>query len=208
MDRQLTELRILCQMLSDRLTPLEQLRTSLNERASMRDDNINEVIQEVAVMSPRLQQLELKASGSGCGFTAAKLFTEYDSGMGITQYEIMNFNVGNSFDADSGIFTVPFDGLYVASISIYLKENNELGVYVRYQANLSEISTVACMCIAGVGGTTACSVDLVGLKVGDKLFLSMSGDPMSGNPMSAEPTSGDPLSGDFNVVTFTCFLLR
>ncbi|CAG5130579.1 unnamed protein product, partial [Candidula unifasciata] len=59
-DKEETKLQILCQMLNDRLTPLEQLRTCLNERTSTRDENIKQltqVIQEVAVISPRLQQL-------------------------------------------------------------------------------------------------------------------------------------------------------
>ncbi|CAG5130581.1 unnamed protein product, partial [Candidula unifasciata] len=37
-----TNFQIMCQMLSDRLTPLEQLRTCLNEKASTRDENIKQ----------------------------------------------------------------------------------------------------------------------------------------------------------------------
>ncbi|CAG5127853.1 unnamed protein product [Candidula unifasciata] len=56
-----TNFQIMCQMLNDRVTPLEQLRTCLNDKTSTRDENIKQltqVIQEVAVMSPRIQQLD------------------------------------------------------------------------------------------------------------------------------------------------------
>ncbi|BFZ14288.1 hypothetical protein BsWGS_17327 [Bradybaena similaris] len=198
-------LRILCQMLSDRLTPLEQLRTSLNERARRRDDNIrklSQIIQVVAVMSPRLQQLELKASGTGFGFTAYTSFEECADGGIITEYIISFSTVGNNFDADSGIFTAPFDGLYVASVSIKLDDNEDdvhilqhvkLYANVECQQHLSEIRTDVSECSAAVGGTDACSVGVIFMKVGDELFASVNGVPEGG------------ISLQFN---FTCFLLR
>ncbi|BFZ14289.1 hypothetical protein BsWGS_17328 [Bradybaena similaris] len=191
-----TNLRILCQMLSDRLTPLEQLRTSLNERASMRDDNINKlskVLQDAAVMSSKLQQLELKYSGRSCGFSAQRNFLGGAPAGDISKYKIRYSNAGNQFNADSGIFTAPVDGLYVASTSLYLSENELVYVSVQYQQCVGPKCTCVCWCLAEAKQINACDVGVVGMKAGDKLFMCMSEVPKNIN---------------YSTVDFTCFLLR
>ncbi|BFZ14291.1 hypothetical protein BsWGS_17330 [Bradybaena similaris] len=188
---------ILFQMLSDRLTSLEQLKwvTSLSERANVRDNNIKElahVIQDYAVTSPRLQHLKLKASPTGFGFTAYKSFLKYASGSTIIEYKIGHSTIGNNFDKVSGIFTAPFDGAYVVMVSITLDENNEFHACVEHQNNVHRIAIPVCKCSAAVKNTTACSVNVVDLKVGDKLFTSVHGTARTGN---------------YNLIIFTCFLL-
>ncbi|BFZ14296.1 hypothetical protein BsWGS_17335 [Bradybaena similaris] len=162
-------LRILCQVLSDRLTPLEQLRISLNERASMRDDNTKklfQVFQDVAVISSKLQQLELKCPGTSCGFSAQRAFYgEVPAGI-ISHYQINNSNAGDNFDADSGIFTAPVDGLYVVSVSLDLAVNELVQVNVRHQQRFGTELTSVCWCLAEVKNTTACDVGVVGMKAG------------------------------------------
>ncbi|CAG5130578.1 unnamed protein product [Candidula unifasciata] len=183
-------------MLNDRLTPLEQLRTCLNERASTRDENIkqlSQVIQEVAVISPRLQQLELKCSRPRCGFSALTWTNNVAEGETISPYKDLYSNVGGNFDAKSGIFTAPVDGLYVTAISLRLSENEELTVYVKHnKKGLDQSSaTDVCRCSATVEDTHACDVSVLDMKAGDTLVLFLETD-----------------NTDYeNCVSFSCFLL-
>lgn len=111
----------------------------------------------------------------------------------IRKYEITYPNVGKNFDADSGLFTAPVDGVYVTSISLYLLKNVEVQVGVRYQG-LHQISGIhVCLISSATKFTTACSVGVVDMKAGDKLLSVV---------IENDETSCDKM------ISFSCFLLR
>lgn len=117
---------------------------------------------------------ERKPAVTSCGFSAQVQFFETVP-ESIRLYKIHYSNAGHSFNAETGVFTAPIDGLYVASISLCLSDNKNISVGVRCQQRLSQMCASVCDCSASVKGTTACCVGVVGMKAGDFLFSRVYG---------------------------------
>lgn len=135
---------------------------------------------------------ELKCSGTSCGFSAQRFFSPREPAENKRRkYKIKYSTVGNSFDEDSGIFTAPVDGLYVASISLCLSGNENVQVSVQHQQGLDIVCSCVCWCSAEMKHTSACGLGVVDMKAGDKLS-----------------TTVNPESSNNSWVNFACFLLR
>lgn len=81
----------------------------------------------------------------------------------------------------------------MVSISIYLRENEELDVGVIYKPDLNHAATIVCESSAMGRCTTTCSVGVVGMKVGGTLFSRVFQADENDNKKT---------------VYFSCFLLR
>ncbi|BFZ20334.1 hypothetical protein BsWGS_23373 [Bradybaena similaris] len=174
-----TKNKILCQIIANRLAPLQRLREIFNKRLDARKDNVKKldaVCNQMADLLPKFHQHETKCERQFAGFIAHKTLTSQPVTNSIVYFSEIIANFGHHFDIQSGTFTSPVDGLYAVSLNI--NGDKDVGTSIVKQPNKTFLNSLFAgeEVIMGKVTTTANSITasafiVVDLKAGDGLCV-------------------------------------
>ncbi|CAL1544359.1 unnamed protein product [Lymnaea stagnalis] len=154
-----------CHLLNKRLSPLEDLREALNKVNSTRHAlyiKVDDLTGQVLDLSGAVKELKSKCCRPIVGFQAHRNLVPSEGSKEILEnFDNVKPNSGNNFNPVSGVFTAPFGGLYLISISGKLAGNSEILVL-----RFTKSEPILCS-LFGNQTITRCFV----LEVGDRIAL-------------------------------------
>ncbi|CAL1544357.1 unnamed protein product [Lymnaea stagnalis] len=169
-DRVDDSIGVVCQLVAKRLNQIENLKEALNKISttktplSLKMDGIKNQCED---LSNKIVQIESKCFLPNVGFYAWRVF-DFEVG----SYNVENFtnsdgNYGYHFDSISGMFTAPFNGLYLISISSKLDDDNRIDITKKSSCQAVSLPGKCLCCFRGSQTITFCAE----LKVGERVSI-------------------------------------
>ncbi|XP_059166489.1 uncharacterized protein LOC131948810 isoform X2 [Physella acuta] len=118
----------MCQMLAKRFKSLEYVNDVLSKLSLSKGETFLQ-------LNERLHELERSHEITRVGFSAMILTDMRVSTGVIREFADVYFNHGGHFDPSSGEFTVPSDGIYCISLSVYRQFTNDVQIELVRVAN-------------------------------------------------------------------------
>ncbi|BFZ20336.1 hypothetical protein BsWGS_23375 [Bradybaena similaris] len=112
---------ILCQIIADRLAPLQELRHIFKMQLDVAKDNVKKldtVCDQMTDLLPKFLQHESKCEKLFVGFIVHNTLTSQPVANSVVYFSKIIADFGHNFDIGSGTFTSPVDGLYAVSLKI------------------------------------------------------------------------------------------
>ncbi|XP_059144984.1 uncharacterized protein LOC131932113 [Physella acuta] len=160
---------LLCCMLAKRVRPLETLQDLFNRNLSTGTKLHKNIRQNYERPSRDTQTASEKV-----GFSS---YFNYEDNRTITEsFTSVLFNVGNYYNADTGEFIVPVDGIYLVLLKVYANETKRFKFVANLYSYKDDHETALITCYINNGPSIQqrhgyCNYSLIQLQAGDKLYV-------------------------------------
>ncbi|CAL1544355.1 unnamed protein product [Lymnaea stagnalis] len=165
---------VVCHLVAKRLNPIENLRDALNKISTTKIPlllQMERIESQFMDLSNKTVRIESKCRLPNVGFYA---WGNFDLKVGkyiLKNFTNVNGNFGHHFNSISGQFTIPFNGLYLISISSILDDDNRIDIKSHNKSSCQldkDLNRGLCF-FYGSGTITFCAE----LKVGEQVFIKV-----------------------------------